>query len=129
MQFSGDQSGTLYLSGIPVLDTASGILDVSELDFQLNTNNLLMRTASWLFSKKILKELEKLYPLPHKKTTSIRSASKPNAQLSQPLVKGIRTEGQLDRLVLMRLTVGPNELGLRCRASGELDLSVDAMGW
>ncbi len=128
VQFSGDQSGTLYLSGIPVLDTAAGILDVSELDFQLNTNNLLMRTASWLFSKKILKELKNYTHFPIKDyLDSVRV--KANAQLSQPLVKGIRTEGQLDRLVLMRLTVGPNELGLRCRASGELDLSVDAMGW
>ncbi|HTJ13778.1 MAG TPA: DUF4403 family protein [Dinghuibacter sp.] len=128
MQFSGSQSGTFFLSGVPVLDTAAGILDVTDLDYHLETNNLLIRTASWLFSKKILKELRTYTRFPIRDYLE-QIRAKANTQLNQPIVKGIHTSGQLDRIVLLRLGVGLSEMDIRCQASGELDVFVDNLTW
>lgn len=128
LQFSGSQSGTFYLSGVPVLDTAAGILDVTDLDYHLETNNILIRTASWLFNKKILKELRAYTRFPIRDYLE-QIRVKANAQLNQPIMKGIRTSGQLDRIVLLRLGVGVSEMDLRCQASGELDVFVENLTW
>lgn len=124
LQFSGSQSGTFYLSGVPVLDTAAGVLDITDLDYHLETNNVLIRTASWLFSKKILKELKTYTHFPIKDYLE-QIRTKANAQLGQPIARGIRTDGRLDRIGILRLSVGNTELDIRCQATGELDVYVD----
>lgn len=127
-QFSGDQSGTLYLSGTPVLDTAKGMLDISDLDYRLETNSMLMRTASWLFNRKILKELKTYTHFPVKDyMDSLRV--KASTQLSQPVISGIRTEGRLDKITLLRMIIDADNIGLRCEATGELDVMVDQVTW
>jgi hypothetical protein len=128
LQFSGSQRGTFYLSGLPVLDTATGILDITDLDYHLETNNMLIRTASWLFSKKILKELKAYTRFPVG-TYLEQIRQKANAQLSQPLIKGIRTQGQLDRINILRIDVGRSEMAVRCKASGELEVYVNDLTW
>jgi hypothetical protein len=128
LRFSGSESGTFYLSGVPVLDTASGILDLTDLDYHLSTNNVLIRTASWLFSKKVLKELKAYTRFPLRDyLEEIRK--KANTQLSQPIVKGVRADGQLDRISILHLSVNPSELDVRCQASGELGVYVDNLTW
>lgn len=128
LQFSGFQSGIFYLSGVPVLDTAGGILDITDLDYHLETNNVLIRTASWLFSKKILKELRAYTHFPIRDYLE-QVRARANAELTRPIVKGIRTTGQLDRISILRLGVAPAEMEVRCQASGELDVYVDNLTW
>lgn len=128
LQFSGYQSGTFYLSGLPVLDTTTGLLEISDLDYHLQTNNLLIKTASWLFNKKILKELKDYtrFPLTQYLDQIRKQAS---AQLNQPFMKGIRSEGQLDKISILQLSAGPSEMMVRCQASGELAVFVNDLTW
>ncbi|TDX00977.1 DUF4403 family protein [Dinghuibacter silviterrae] len=128
LQISGAQSGTFYLSGVPTLDTATGILDIADLDYHLQTNNVLIRTASWLFNKKILKELKNYTRFPIRDYLE-QIRTKANAQLNQPIIAGIRTTGQLDRVSILRLSVGAQEMEIRCQASGELNVYVDNLTW
>ena len=127
-QFSGSENGTFYLSGVPQLDTAAGVLDITDLDYRLETNNLLIRTASWLFSKKVLRELRAYTRFPLRDYLE-QVRAKANAQLSQSIVRGIRTDGRLDRIAVLRLGVTPSEMDVRCQASGELDVYVDNITW
>lgn len=128
LQFSGSEHGTFYLSGAPVLDTTAGTLELTDLDYHLETNNLLIRTASWMFNKKILKEL-RTYTHFQINPYLDQIRQKANAQLSQTVVKGIRTQGQLSRISLLNLTVGEADMTVRCQASGELQVMVDDLSW
>lgn len=128
LQFSGTEHGIFYLSGAPVLDTAAGTLEITDLDYRLETNNLLIRTASWLFSKKIMKELRSYTHFPvNQYLEQIRQ--KANAQLSQTVIKGIHTQGELSRIGILSMTVGENDMAVRCQASGELQVTVDDLSW
>jgi hypothetical protein len=126
--FSGSGNGTFYLSGQPVLDTAKGVLEITDLDFHLQTNNVLMRTAGWLFDKKILKALRDYTRFPvNDYLEKIRA--KANEQLSQSFISGIHSQGGLDRISILSLSVGASDLRLRCRATGELMVSVNDLSW
>ena len=128
LQFSGSEHGTFFLSGKPVLDTTAGTLALTDLDYHLQTNNMLIRTASWLFSKKIMKELRTYTQFPVNQYLE-QIKQKANTQLNQPIVKGIHTQGSLSRISILQLTVGPSDLEVRCRASGELQVLVDDLSW
>jgi hypothetical protein len=57
--FSGTKSGILYLQGTPSFDNSSKTLELSNLVYDLKTKSVLLKSASWLFSDRIYKELEK----------------------------------------------------------------------
>lgn len=59
IQFSGTKKGTLYLQGIPVFDNETKTFELSELEYDLKTKSLLLKSAKWLFSDRIYTELEK----------------------------------------------------------------------
>ena len=54
----GPVDGLLYVTGKPVLDSSTGILRFDELDFTIETRNVLARAATWLLSKEVLARLE-----------------------------------------------------------------------
>ena len=54
----GPVDGLLYVTGKPVLDSSTGILRFDELDFTIETRNVLARAATWLLSKELMARLE-----------------------------------------------------------------------
>lgn len=59
IQFSGTKKGILYLEGVPVFDNETNKLELSQLEFDLKTKSVLLKSAKWLFSNRIYTELEK----------------------------------------------------------------------
>ncbi len=53
VKFSGKKKGTLYLVGTPTFDEENQIISFPDLEFDLHTKNALLKSAEWLFSRKI----------------------------------------------------------------------------
>lgn len=53
----GSIRGTIYLKGTPQIEPASQAMYLADLDFELDTKNILAKTAAWLFDNKIEKKL------------------------------------------------------------------------
>ncbi|HEX6334557.1 MAG TPA: DUF4403 family protein, partial [Flavisolibacter sp.] len=62
--FTGSFAGTAYFSGKPAYDSATQSIIVQDLDYDLRTKNLLLKTAGWLFSSRITSELKKYSAIP-----------------------------------------------------------------
>lgn len=59
MRFSGSKKGVIYLTGKPVIDGNEQTFHFQELDFDIQTKNVLLKSAGWLFNDRILNELNK----------------------------------------------------------------------
>lgn len=59
IQFGGTKKGTLFLQGVPVFDNETKTLELSNLEYDLKTKSLLLKSAKWLFSDRIYNELQK----------------------------------------------------------------------
>lgn len=57
IDFSGSKKGTIYLKGNPQIDSLNQFY-INNLDFEIKTKSLLLKSASWMFNDKILKELK-----------------------------------------------------------------------
>ena len=57
--FEGSEQGIFYLTGKPTYDAATKIIELKDLDFDIKSKNTLLKTAAWLFNKRIVNELKK----------------------------------------------------------------------
>lgn len=48
-KLSGNYNGSVYMIGEPVYNPSKNRVELSDLDFELDTRNFLMRSAAWLF--------------------------------------------------------------------------------
>jgi hypothetical protein len=58
LQVSGGVNGTLYATGTPVFEEGLGMLKFVDLDFTMDTRNVLVRSANWMFHQNILAALK-----------------------------------------------------------------------
>jgi len=58
LRVSGGVNGNLYATGTPVFEEGLGILRFVDLDFTVDTRNVLVRSANWMFHENILSSLK-----------------------------------------------------------------------
>ncbi len=59
INFSGKKSGKLYLRALPRYDPANQTIEMQNIQFDLETKSVLLKTAKWLFSDRILEEIKR----------------------------------------------------------------------
>ncbi len=59
LTFSGVRKGVIYFTGTPVYDNTTHKVSLPDLDFDLQTRDLLLRVAAWILNAKITDELRK----------------------------------------------------------------------
>lgn len=125
INFSGTNNGIVYLVGKPVYDTANRIIEVTNIDFDIKSKNVLLGSADWLFDKKITKEISK-----HARFelgAYIDSAKITiNEQLNQEWMKGIRSYGNINDIKLAGIYPMQQHLVIRSNCKGDLSVKVDS---
>jgi hypothetical protein len=123
ISFTGSFNGQLELTGRPVYHDSTRQLVVQDLEYNLKTKNILLKTAKWLFNKKILSELNKytVFDL----TEYYGQASQTlNTWLNREWAKGIRGTGTIKKLALTGIMVQPGQLLLRSHCAGDLRVDI-----
>ena len=126
VNFSGTNEGTFYLTGKPAYNKDTRILEIKDMDFDIKSKNALLKTAEWLFSKKILTEISKYskYDL----SSFIDTAKiNVNQQLNQEWVKGIRSYGSIDDIKLIGIYPLTQFLVIRSNCTGLLSVKVESV--
>ena len=57
VKVSGGVNGNLYATGTPVFDEGRGVLKFANLEYTVDTRNVLVRSANWMFHQEILSEM------------------------------------------------------------------------
>ncbi len=63
-KLSGDFNGTVVLEGKPYLDETTNKIEVEDLEFQVKTQNVIQKSAAWLFENKIVELIKKSLSFP-----------------------------------------------------------------
>ena len=124
MGFDGVKKGAVYLSGTPVLDTLTQKISLKDLDFDVQTKSVLLKTAKWMFNKRILDELEKstvfeLKDLLNESKSNIVSA------INTEITKGVKMSGAVRKISLKEIYLDKNSMLLRSGVSVTLKIKID----
>jgi hypothetical protein len=96
---------------------------VSDLAYDVKTKSVLLKTAKWIFDKRILGLLSTsskfdLKPFLTEATSSI------NQHVNTTLDEGVYLSGSIDTLLLSGLQLGTTGLFLNTEVSGNLKLKI-----
>jgi hypothetical protein len=123
LDFTGSFDGTAYFTGKPMYNVDKKTIEIQNLDYDLQSRNLFLKTAKWLFNKQIINEL--------KKHTAINmaayydtAAKTLNTWLNKEWTKGIRGSGNVNEVKLTAVQALPQHLLIRSNCSGKLAVSV-----
>ncbi len=126
VNFSGTNEGVVYLTGKPVYDIEKRIIEVVDIDFDIKSKNILLGSADWLFDKKITKEISKYARF--ELGAYIDSAKiNINQQLNQQWLTGIRSEGNINDIKLIKIFPLQQHLVIRSNCSGNLAVKVESI--
>lgn len=123
LEFDGKKSGVLYLIGTPAFNAEKQTISFPDLAFDLESKNLLLKSAKWLFSDKItnaMREQAKFDITPYME--EMKGALQ--QELNTELTKGVFLKGKAETLELKEIFPGKDALLLRINTKGELKLSM-----
>jgi Domain of unknown function (DUF4403) len=128
VDFTGSHKGIVSFVGNPVYDSAQKALVVQNLHYDLQTRDLLLKTAQWLFNKRITDELTKYTSF--NLTQYYDTASKTlNTWLNKEWRKGMNSSGSVAELKLTDVFVKPQHLIIRSNCTGNLTLKINELNW
>lgn len=126
INFSGTNTGIVYLTGKPVYDTATRVIEIMNIDFDIKSKNILLGSADWLFDKKITREISKQARF--ELGAYIDSAKiTMNEQLNRELMKGIRSYGNIQNITLAGIYPMQQHLIIRSNCEGSLAVKADSI--
>ena len=128
MSFSGSNSGIAYFTGKPFYDENKKLIEVREIDFDVKTKNLLLKSADWLFNKRITAEIARVskFDLSGYVDTAKNLI---NRQLNAEWIKGVKTTGSITNLKIVGFYPLTEQFIIRSNASGEVMIKVEAMSF
>jgi hypothetical protein len=99
-------------------------ISMKELDFDIQTKSVLLKTAKWLFNKRILDELEKnsvfeLKDLLNESKSNIVSA------INTEITKGVKMSGAVNKISIKEIYLDKGNLLLRSEVKGILKIKID----
>jgi len=89
---------------------------------------MLLKTASWLFNRRIINELKKYSRFDLSSYTS-NAITAFNQQLNREWVKGIRSSGKMDEVKITRIYPLREHLVVRSNCTGDLSIRIDSINF
>lgn len=128
MSFSGSNSGIAYFTGKPFYDANKKMIEVRDIDFDVKTKSLLLKSADWLFSKRITNEITRVsrFDLSNYVDTAKILI---NRQLNTEWMKGVSSTGTVSDLKIAGFYPMTEYFIIRSNASGDLMIKIDAMSF
>ena len=124
MKFEGFRKGTIYLVGTPEINIEKQTIGFNNVDFDIKTKNLLLKTSQWLMSKKIINEIQDKAIIDMSSSIDFIKKSLEN-ELSKEIVEGIRAESSIDDIKIIMLLLATDYLALRSNLKGDLKILID----
>ncbi|MFT3749554.1 MAG: DUF4403 family protein [Agriterribacter sp.] len=125
ISFKGSDNGIMYLTGKPVFNPFKNELQVKDIDYDIRTKNFLIKTAKWLFNRKIINELNK-YSIFNMQAYTDTLINKVNSQMNRELQKGIFAQGRMESIQVVNIYPLKENFVLRCNSKGELAIRIDS---
>lgn len=123
----GSLNGVIYLKGIPFYDPETKNLSLRNLDYDLDTKNVILKTAGWLLQSKFSKMMERQLVFPMGEQMSEAQTMVQNTLTNNTLAKGVVLNGSLRELTPDRVYLTPDHIYAVVFATGQVTLRIEGL--
>lgn len=127
LKLSGGYKGTIHLRGRPVLNMAKSQVELEGLDFDLETRNVLHRSAGWLFKANMRTTLSRELVFPLEENMGMVAREIRQAINTFRPGPWIRMEAGSMDLRLDQLHLSPDGIVLDFLLAGKMDIFLKAL--
>lgn len=121
---TGSFKGRIYFSGNMVYNPAKLAVEISEPEFDVKTQSVLLKSAGWLMHGLILKKIAPYLTYPVKDNLE-KMKTEVNQMLSNyPVYNGVTLDGKLNNLSVLSLGLVPGAVRIQANVKGNVALKV-----
>lgn len=124
---TGDVNGNVYLKGLPYIDNQHHEIRVKHLDFDIDTKNKLLNTATWLAKGALSKKIDRAFRLPFKQELDSVKTEIRKYISKYPVNNYLLLDGNLESLKPERIMILPDYFAIEIVATGNLSLHVSGI--
>lgn len=123
----GTINGDIYLKGQPYYDAHEQTISLKNLHYDLDTRNVLARSASWLLKGTFANTLEKQLTIPVGSQIADMQKLLQQQLKNNHIAKGVVINGHIDEIKPDQVYLTPTALLAVVNARGRLDVKVDGL--
>ena len=124
VNFAGSETGVFYLTGKPVYDNVKKMLLMEDLDYDIRSKDMLVKSAEWIFNKRILKELQAYSRFDISQYEKML-INKINQQLTTEIKPGISMTGEVKSIAINQIYSFSENLVIRFSTTGSLEIMIN----
>ncbi len=119
--------GNVYMKGKPVYNPTTQAVEISNLDFELNTKNFLAKSANWLFHKGLVNKMNDAMKFPVADKINEAQTDAQKKLENYAINNNITLKGKIEKTAISDLLIIPE--GIRCviQSDGRLNIYVKGM--
>lgn len=123
LAFSGKKSGILYLTGTPKFDSEKQMISFPDLEFDIKTRSALLKSAKWLFDKKITDLIRESATI---ELTEYLESFKGtvDTSLNGEVDTGVYMNGKVDKIFIDYIHPREDALFMRVSSKGSLGIQM-----
>ena len=123
-QLSGSFNGKIYFMGKPRFNAAKNAVEVGDLDFHVDSRNLLYKSASWLFQGPIKKQMAAAMSFPLDENLTLLKQSVQESLNRYEIQPGIILTGQLDEVKVLDTRLSPTGIRVDIYSKGKVNVDI-----
>ena len=121
---TGSYKGNLYLTGVPVFNIEKNRVEMTGLDFELQTKNFLLKSAKWLFNSLLLKKLQQSLVFPLDDNITMIKNNVQNELKGYKVSNNITLHGEIATLQVEKVYLTPEFIKVDLLSNGKLDVDI-----
>ena len=126
-KFTGSYNGSLYLIGRPAFDPVKNTIFLADLDYDLQTKDYLIKSATWLFDRAIINKMKESCVFPLDENTKFFKEML-NSQIQEyKFNNNIALKGHVDDIRVNDIKVLKDKLKIYVSSKGNLNVDVQGL--
>jgi hypothetical protein len=126
-KLSGTYNGNVYSTGKPFYNPETKSMEVQDLDFELDTKNVLFKGANFLFHKKLATKLKESMKFPISEQLGQLKGTIQQSLTNYVIAQGIVMNGTVEELELDKTMLTSTSIKIHLKSKGKLNLAVKGL--
>lgn len=123
----GDFNGSMYLIGTPIYDPETSTIEITDIDFELETRNFLHKTAAWLFKSKFKRTLAPYLKFPLQENIDLMKEQVQESLNDNEIFFGVTVNGTLDDINIEEVFLDPEGMKLIIVSKGKMKVDIGGL--
>ena len=126
--FTKNITGKIFLKAMPYYDAATASIKVRDLDYDLNTKDRILQTASWLAKNRFVESIQGQISFPVKdQLNNARNLVQKTLDQSERIHESVVLKGQITEMVPDAIYLTPTSIKVVVNAKGNLTAFIDKL--